>query len=193
MNGRVNRLNRVPPAAALALGALALVVTGCGSAVTDTSAPYFPKSKPVASVSSTAPEAATPRVSGPIAQGPVAHPDPSLTPGVVASTDANAVCALPHRVRAQLPSTIAKSVFAAYGYTYDRAQYQLDYLVPLELGGAPVPSNLWPVPVSGVGFHEKEQLNARLRTAVCEGATPLGKAQGDIAANWYSLWLQYGR
>jgi hypothetical protein len=53
-------------------------------------------------------------------------------------------------------------------------------------------ANIWPIPTRGVGYHEKESLNARLRIDVCRGDIPLDLAQKQIAADWFSLWVKYG-
>jgi len=65
-------------------------------------------------------------------------------------------------------------------------------LVPLQLGGAPVQENIWPMLNRGFGFHEKASLNARLRIAVCRGDVPLDLVQKQIAQDWFSLWIKYG-
>ena len=96
------------------------------------------------------------------------------------------------RRRGQIPYSQRLQVLSDYGIPADRyADYGLDYLVPLQLGGAAVIENIWPAAVSGVGFHEKEQLNYRMRLLVCQGSMPLGDAQKEIATDWYSLWVKY--
>ena len=45
--------------------------------------------------------------------------------------------------------------------------------------------------VNGVGFHEKAQLNYRMRQLVCQGGMALSQAQQEIATDWYALWVQY--
>jgi hypothetical protein len=123
----------------------------------------------------------------------VARPNPRLTPGVVAVRDVAAVCQQPKRARAPVPFGQQQAILTAYGITaQDAKKYALDYLVPLQLGGATVNANLWPAATRGFGFHEKQQLNARLRILVCRGEVPLADAQRDIAADWYVEWLLYG-
>jgi hypothetical protein len=71
--------------------------------------------------------------------------------------------------------------------------YGLDFLVPLQLGGANARANMWPVSTShGVGFHEKEVLNIRLHELVCRRDLQLDQAQKAVAADWVKLWLVYG-
>jgi hypothetical protein len=96
------------------------------------------------------------------------------------------------RRRGQIPYSQRLQVLSDYGIPADRyADYGLDYLVPLNLGGASEMANLWPVPVNDVGFHEKERLNYKLRLVVCRGELPLDQAQQQIAQDWYSLWVKY--
>ncbi|MGH7749201.1 MAG: hypothetical protein ACREQ5_31215, partial [Candidatus Dormibacteria bacterium] len=130
----------------------------------------------------------------PQVRGPIARPDPGKTPGAIAVHDVSAVCRLPRHIHNRIPVPEQKAVFNAYGLQYPgmTSKYALDYLVPIPLGGAPVAANLWPAESQkGVGFHQKEQLNAKLRVMVCEGRIPLATVQQQIVTDWYSLWYQY--
>jgi hypothetical protein len=181
----------------LGLGAVAILVAlaaGCAPVAADPSAPYFPATRPAAATAPPVdPGATLPTTRAVAASGPVARPNPALTPGVVATTDAAAVCQQPKRVRTPVPYAEQQALLAAYGIpAQDAHRYGLDYLVPLQLGGAAVSANLWPAATKGVGYHEKQQLNARLRTLVCRGEVALAAAQHDIAADWYTEWLRYG-
>jgi hypothetical protein len=177
---------------ALLLAVLGLLATSCAAGNPDPSAPYFPKSRPVAPT----PAPVDPALSVPpaplvVAGGSVSRPDPQITPGVVAVHDVNAVCQLPkHPAHAPLWDPV---IIGQYHIPANQAgKYALDYLIPLQLGGAQVRANTWPVALRGIGFHEKQRLNARLRIRVCQGAIPLDQAQHDIATDWYTLYEQYG-
>jgi hypothetical protein len=178
----------------LLLVVLAALAAACAPTAADPSAPYFPANRPAAAtVAPVDPSATLPPTRAAAARGPVARPNPGLTPGVVALTDAAAVCQQPRRVRTPVPFAEQQAVLAAYGVpTQEAHKYGFDYLVPLQLGGAAVSANLWPAAVKGVGYHEKQQLNARLRILVCRGEVTLADAQHDIAADWYTEWLRYG-
>jgi hypothetical protein len=92
-----------------------------------------------------------------------------------------------------VPYLETAAVLAAYKIpSQDAGQYGLDYLVPLDLGGSTSQANLWPASTKGIGYHEKETLNVRLHTLVCQGQLPLGQVQQELIADWYSLWLRYG-
>jgi hypothetical protein len=133
--------------------------------------------------------------------GAVDRPDPRLTPGVVATTDLTAVCHESKRVRGMfmprnplIAPSMAAAVFAAYNIPAARqTHYGLDFLVPLQLGGANTRANIWPVStMHGVGFREKEILNIRLHVMVCQRAMPLDQAQRAVASDWVKLWLKVG-
>jgi hypothetical protein len=171
----------------------------------DPSARYFPNGKIVANHAATA-DLSIKRATGPVANrvptGPVARPNSLLTPGVVATTNLAAVCALPRHIHGlfsrhnkQIPLDQQQAVFTAYKIPPLRQNnYGLDLLIPIQLGGAITPANIWPMnPMHGsVSFHEKEILNQRMHTLVCHGEMPLAKAQQEMARDWVGLWITYG-
>ncbi len=176
--------------------------TGCGlrgsraPVVLDPSAQYFPKTAAAIGAASTSAAAGdpspAPSPTPPPNLGPVARPNPQLTPGQVALRDVGAVCQQPKRSRTQIPFYQQQSIYFSYRIALsDSVNYGLDYLVPLQLGGAAVQSNIWPAALRGVGFHQKEQLNYRLRLLVCQAGMPLDQAQQQIVADWYALWIRY--
>jgi hypothetical protein len=179
--------------AAVLLPVLALLVTSCAASPanpSDPSARYFPSSQPTASAPP--PAGGSGGVSSQPAAGPVARPNPRLTPGVVAVRDVTAVCQQPKRTRAAIPYAQQQAIFYEYRIgSQASSNYGLDYLVPLQLGGSTVLANIWPAPVTGIGFHEKEQLNYRLRLLVCQGGMPLDQAQQQVVSDWYALWIKY--
>ena len=179
---------------ALGLSLLTMLVAGCSVQLKDSSAPYFPTSPPAESLAPLPVTAALSEGARNSVIGPVSQPNPSLTPGAVASTDVAAICASPSHVTVTIPAAEEAAVYAAYNLPYppDPSKYALDELVPLTLGGANVEGNLWPASMRPIGFHEKQQLNAKLRTLVCEGVLPLNLVQQDLMSNWYLLWLRYG-
>jgi hypothetical protein len=69
---------------------------------------------------------------------------------------------------------------AAYRFAGRSAgDFELDHLIPLELGGAPAdPRNLWPEPhASGRGAYEKDVVENELHDQVCSGRISLARAQ----------------
>lgn len=176
------------------LSVLALLGASCAASqgnTSDPSARYFPSSQPTASAP--APAAAGASVGSPQpAVGPVSRPNPRLTPGVVSVRDVTAVCQQPKRTRAAIPYPQQQAIFYEYRiWGQASSNYGLDYLVPLQLGGSTALANIWPAAISGIGFHEKEQLNYRLRLLVCQGGMPLDQAQHQVVGDWYALWIKY--
>jgi hypothetical protein len=132
--------------------------------------------------------------SAPLAKGTL--PDRNLTPGeVFAGITASAVCVSGYagRARKVLREQYVQ-VYAGYGIPYPEpaGTYELDHLVPLELGGDNANRNLWPeasLPVPG--FHQKDELENYLHDAVCAGRMQLADAQAAIAGNWLDLYHRY--
>ena len=125
------------------------------------------------------------------ATGAVSRPNPTLTPGAIATRSTADVCAMPHTGQA-IPAYVGKVVASEYGLVFDPVRYDMDYLVPLDLGGANVYANIWPAATKGIGFHQKEQLNSRLRDLVCRGTLTLDDVQTTLESDWYTLYLRYG-
>jgi hypothetical protein len=128
-------------------------------------------------------------------------PDPSCTPGV----------ADPRVTQDNIDSTICVSGYSslvrppvsyteplkfklmdAYGYTDSPSNYELDHLIPLELGGAPFNvKNLWPEPWYGNNDASvKDRLENYLHDQVCSGNIDLKTAQNEIATNWVKYWTE---
>ena len=78
---------------------------------------------------------------------------------------------------------------AEYGYSdTSTADYEEDHLVALEDGGDPrSPLNLWPEPryaVGGKTAANKDTVENKIHTAICNGTVKLDPAKHAIAANW---------
>ena len=121
-----------------------------------------------------------------------ALPDPNCTPGVVD----------PRVTQDNIDSTICVSGYAssvrppvsyteplkfklmdAYGYTDSPSNYELDHLIPLEIGGSPSDvKNLWPE--SHPTSYDKDAFENYLHEQVCSGKMDLKTAQNEIATNW---------
>jgi hypothetical protein len=72
--------------------------------------------------------------------------------------------------------------------------YELDHLIPLELGGCSTCiANLWPQPWTSPGAHEKDEVEHYLRDRVCHYRMSLSEAQRLVASDWYSLYLAINR
>jgi hypothetical protein len=85
-------------------------------------------------------------------------------------------------------------VFRRHGIVNPLAgAYELDYLIPPELGGARDDRNLWPQPYQQAPWnaHAKDALEDRLRRMVCDGQIDLKVAQREIADDWTIAYRKY--
>lgn len=131
-------------------------------------------------------------------------PDPTCTPGA----------ADPKVTQDNIDSTICVSGYAssvrpsvsyteplkfklmdAYGYTDSASNYELDHLIPLEIGGAPADvRNLWPEPhYTDPNSYDKDGFENYLHDQVCSGNIDLQTAQNEIATDWIKYWNAAGR
>jgi hypothetical protein len=71
--------------------------------------------------------------------------------------------------------------------------YELDHLIPLEVGGGNGARNLWPQGYRGkYNAHTKDALENRLHDLVCAGKLDLKVAQTAIATDWIAAYRKYG-
>lgn len=132
---------------------------------------------------------------------PAEVPDPTLTPGVIASTDESEVCArsagltYTKRHRAW---THQWDTFAKYGLPYAPHDYEDDDRVPVCLGGGNAdPRNHWPQPSDRLvadrwGYETKDIMDAGACRLVCQGKVSLQEAQGwFLAPDWRVTFCAY--
>jgi hypothetical protein len=139
---------------------------------------------------------ATPSPTAPPPAANVALPNSQLTPGqTFAGVTASQVCtsgwASSHR---SVTQDQYHQVYGEYGIHYPQpyGTYELDHLIPLELGGDNANANLWPEPASPTpGFHQKDDLENVMHDMVCSGSLSLGEAQHEMATNWYAAYVKY--
>jgi hypothetical protein len=180
--------------AALALAVcVAAAVTGCSAHSTPVAAPKPPRVPGQA----TGPDLANvtlPNFTMPLVTGGLSMPNPKLTPGAVVTRNTTRVCDMPdHQPPTVIPPATQLQVFTEYRITNPAVQtkYDIDYLVPIGLGGSTSIANMWPAALKGTGFFEKIQLDHVLRDMVCRRELSLRAAQHDVAQNWYAAWLKY--
>jgi hypothetical protein len=121
-------------------------------------------------------------------------PNQALTPGAIQSSDTAAICtpgwAAAHR---NVSYATEDDVAQEYGLS-SHYGYEIDHLIPLELGGSNSTANLWPeLYGSPYGATQKDGLEDYLHDQVCHHGLPLATAQQEIAANWYEAWVSAGR
>jgi hypothetical protein len=128
----------------------------------------------------------------PLIRGGISLPDSRLTPGAVTTSNANVVCNMGGRSSTpQVSLAMTAKVFAEYHENETGPGYILDWLVPYNLGGAPVLANLWPAALKGTGFYQKVETDGVLRQMVCRRTLTLAQAQQLLETDWYSAWLRY--
>jgi hypothetical protein len=78
------------------------------------------------------------------------------------------------------------AVFAAYGVDLSQSwNYELDHLIPLELGGTSEVKNLWPEPRTGEwNAGVKDRLENRVHALVCSGRMTLQGGQAIFMGDW---------
>jgi hypothetical protein len=112
-------------------------------------------------------------------------PDRVCTPGAVETTDLRVICGTSTRGRRDVSREVRRAVFVAYGLSPHQTHgaYEVDHLVPLELGGKSNDvANLWPE--AAPGFRDKDRVEDELHRRVCAGTLALDDAQRIIATDW---------
>ncbi|QEC48488.1 hypothetical protein FSW04_13540 [Baekduia soli] len=126
-------------------------------------------------------------------RGPL--PDPRCTPGAVYEHATRPrVCDPGYSAMVRdVSDTVRDRVYAEYGIGRHRAStYEIDHLVPLELGGSNSIANLFPEAASPApGYHEKDRVEDRAHARVCGGARTLRSTQRSIAEDWTVLYRAY--
>jgi len=134
----------------------------------------------------------------PLAEGEPAlrrsTPDPRLTPGLAAPLSRSEVCAAnPERETATVGRSLALEVFRLYGVTApEPGAYEIDYVIPPELGGRADVRNLWPQPYDALPWnaHAKDALEDYLVRSVCEGSVSVQTAQRELAGGWITAYQE---
>ena len=113
----------------------------------------------------------------------LALPNPALTPGVVRQITRDEICATRWgKDSRHVTLAMRRQVFAQYHVSWDdRRKYEVDHLIPRELGGADDVRNLWPQ--IWAEAHVKDKVENVLHKGVCVGVMSLESAQ-DMMRKW---------
>jgi hypothetical protein len=87
-----------------------------------------------------------------------------------------------------------QKVFARYRLPWSRrAEFKIDHLIPIELGGADSIDNLWPqsVRVKPYGADRKELLTEVLLARIAKGQITLSQAQDQISKDWIDAFIDH--
>ncbi len=120
-------------------------------------------------------------------------PDHGCTPGAIfADATTSVICVSGYTKRVRNVSTaLKKRLYGVYGIAYPQktGTYEMDHLIPLELGGSNEPANLFPeAAMPQPGFKEKDVVEDFLHQEVCAGRLPLRAAQVQIADDWVAVY-----
>jgi hypothetical protein len=127
---------------------------------------------------------------------PGALPIASLTPGATWNITTADLCAPHPQEQRPVADAVRQQVLRGYGMSHVPAvEYELDYLITPELGGAPAAENLWPQRYASRTWnaHVKDQLEQLLPRLVCDGVVSLETAQREIAGDWVDAYKRYFR
>lgn len=120
-------------------------------------------------------------------------PDPRVTPGATLRASTKTICTVGYTKRVRdVPASVKRRVYREYS-TVDRPRaYEVDHLIPLELGGSNSIRNLWPESYAiEWNARVKDELENRLHVLVCDGTVNLHDAQHAIAADWIAAYKKY--
>ena len=125
-----------------------------------------------------------------------------VTPGAVnPAANVEALCTQSTLAEKRLspPPWVTEFELSSYNIPLSSsADYVMDYLIPLSLGGANTVSNVWPQPRAEV--ERKSELEAKLRLRVCtvfrkrpaqEAVEVLINVQRYVAEDWTAAYADY--
>lgn len=120
--------------------------------------------------------------------------DPRVTQATVNATICTRSYTSAVRPASSVTDAIKRERMKAYGLDGERlADYELDHLISLELGGAPADvANLWPEKRTGdVSAKQKDAVENFLHREVCRGSMALRHAQRTIAEDWLAVYIAH--
>lgn len=122
--------------------------------------------------------------------------NPSVTQATINST----ICVSGWTATIRPPSSYTNHIkltdMQKYHLSGAPADYELDHLISLELGGNESDvRNLWmeaytPASTANGGAHAKDRTENALKAAICSGALTLKAAQDIITSDWYSYYTK---
>jgi hypothetical protein len=123
----------------------------------------------------------------------LALPVASITPGATWDVSAEDLCSGTTHTR-PISAAMRTEVLNAYGVEgVPSDQYELDYLITPELGGATDVRNLWPQRYTSSIWNArvKDELERLLPRMVCGRKLDLATAQRDMAVDWVAAYKKY--
>ena len=121
-------------------------------------------------------------------------PNPMLTKGAARIVTKNVLCTTSTKLVRHTTIDTKRSIYAEYGIKPKRSVsctgvahscYEVDHLIPLEIGGDDVQSNLWPQLYDGENnAHDKDALENFLHKQICANKITMEQAQTCISKDW---------
>ncbi len=138
-----------------------------------------------------------PQIAGPNNCKNAKFPNPKLTPGsVFPHVTVKQLCTPGYTSTVRnVADSIARQAFKNYGIeskftTKERANYEVDHLISLELGGDNDIKNLWPQKYEPKpGARQKDVVETSLHRRICNGELTISQAQDIITGNWCDEYL----
>ncbi len=138
-----------------------------------------------------------PQIAGPNDCANAAYPDAKYTPGATfPNLTEKQLCTPGYTATVRnVTDKEAWQVFVNYGIeskylTKDRANYEVDHFISLELGGNNDVANLWPQPYEPKpGARQKDVVETSLHRRVCANELTLSQAQSIIAGDWCAEYV----
>ena len=122
-------------------------------------------------------------------------PDPKLSPGDVLTSDPKIICVSGYtKTVRNVPQSLKEQVYRSYDITsHEPAEYEIDHIVSLELGGSNSIRNLYPesFKTQPLNAHVKDSLENKLHDLACKGTITFPEAQRAIAENWTTAYVKY--
>lgn len=120
----------------------------------------------------------------------------ALNPGVTQANIKQTVCVPGWTKTVRPPVSVTgkiKRALLAKESDKNAANYELDHLISLQLGGAPADiANLWLEPYAGpCGARHKDVIETALKREVCAGRLTLEQAQQAIRTDWTAAYRRY--
>jgi putative zinc finger protein len=123
----------------------------------------------------------------------LALPVASITPGATWEVSAEELCSGNTHTR-PITAAMRAEVLREYGVEHlPSDQYELDYLITPELGGATDTRNLWPQRYQSPTWNArvKDELERLLPQLVCSRQLDLATAQREMAVDWVAAYKKY--
>ena len=122
-------------------------------------------------------------------------PDSILTPGAILTTSDSRICRKGYAASVRnVSNEIKRKVFKEYHIiSHAPREYEIDHLIPLELGGSNDIKNLWAESyiTKPWNAHVKDYLENRLHRLVCTGKISQREAQEKIRIDWIAAYKEF--